>query len=105
MKILEKKLRGSVLCRTLGYPITYAIAKLLLEKGPLELDEIVDRVKMSKSTVCGYLEKLKLVNVIRFEKTRISTLYWIKYPKEFKNFLDTCEELVKRTTQKIESDY
>jgi DNA-binding transcriptional regulator GbsR (MarR family) len=105
MKILEKKYRGSVLCRTLGYPITYAIAKLLLDEGPLELDEIVTRVKRAKSTVCGHLDKLKLVNIVRFEKTRRSTLYWIKYPDEFKAFLNACEGLVKRTTERIDTDY
>jgi DNA-binding transcriptional regulator GbsR (MarR family) len=105
MKILERKYRGSVICRILGYPITYAILKLLLEKGALELDEIVKAVKRSKSTVCGHLRKLKLGNLIRYEKTKNKTLYWIKYSAEVKNFLDSCEGLVKRTTQKINQDH
>ncbi len=33
MRIVEKKFRGSIICRVLGYPISYGIVKLLLEKG------------------------------------------------------------------------
>ncbi len=33
MKIVEKRYRCSTVCRIFGYPITYAIAKMLLDKG------------------------------------------------------------------------
>lgn len=105
MKIIEKKYRGSVICRTLGYPITYAIVKLLLAKGPLELDDIVAEVKRAKNTVCGHLNKLKLANIARYEKKQGKTIYLVKYSKELKAFLDTCERLVERTTERLETDY
>jgi predicted transcriptional regulator len=105
MRIIEKKYRGSVLCRVLGYPITYAIVKLLLVRGPLELDDIAKEVKRAKNTVCGHLSKLKLANIIRFEKRYGKTVYFIKYPKEVNLFLNSCERLVKRITKKLETDY
>jgi len=105
MKILEKKYRGSVICRILGYPITYAICKLLLEKGPLELDEVIKHVKIKKPGVCLHLNKLKVANIIRYEKRWPKTFYWIKYPKEVKAFLNTCEKLVIRATKRIRKDF
>lgn len=105
MKIIEKKYRGSVMCRILGYPITYAIVKMLLEHGPLELDDIVKEVKRAKNTVCEHLSKLKLANIVRYEKEHGKTVYFIKYPKELKTFFDSCEKLVKRATKGLETDY
>lgn len=105
MKIIEKKYRGSVVCRILGYPVTYAIVKLLLHHGPMELDDIMMRVKRAKSTVCGHLSRLRIANIVRYEKKKGKTYYWIKYPKEINEFLDRCEKLITRTTEKINSDY
>jgi len=105
MKISEKKYRGSLICRTVGYPISYAIVKMLLENGPMDLEQIVNRVKRSKATVCVHLAKLKLANIVRYEKEWRKTTYWIKYPKEVKKFLQSCEELVERTTKRIRKDF
>jgi DNA-binding transcriptional regulator GbsR (MarR family) len=68
MKLIEKKYRGSLLCRILGYPVSYAIAKMLLEEGPMNLHEIANLVRISKPGVSVYLRKLKIANIIRFEK-------------------------------------
>lgn len=67
MRIAEKKFRGSQVCRVLSYPIVYAITKMLLEKGPLTLDDIVKAVGRSKPTVCNHLAKLRLANIVRYE--------------------------------------
>ncbi len=104
MKIIEKKYRGSLICRTLSYPITYAIARLLLENGPMDLTRIVAQVRRAKSTVCEHLAKLKLANIVRYEKYRRRTVYWIKYPKEVKELLRASEALVERTTRRIRKD-
>ncbi len=102
---MEKKYRGSVICRVVGYPISYGIMKMLLENGPMELEEIVKRVERSKATVCIHLAKLKLANLVRYEKVGHKTMYWVKYPKETKQFLQSCEKLVERTTQRIRQDF
>lgn len=105
MKILEKKYRGSLICRSLGYPITYAIAKMLLDEGPMELDEITNRVRRNKSTVCRHLANLRTNHIVRYDKKNKKTIYWIKYPQELEQFFGICENLVKRITRKIEHDY
>ncbi len=105
MKILEKRYRGSLICRVMGYPITYAIAKLLLEQGPLDLKNITAQVGRAKNTVCGHLSKLKLAHLIRYEKKGGKTIYWIKYQDELREFMNICEKLVKRISRRIEHDY
>lgn len=105
MKIVEKKYRGSLMCRILGYPITYAIVKILIEYGPMDLNDIVKRVKISKPGVCNHLLKLKIANIIRYEKKYPNTIYRIKYPTEVKKLLDASENLVIRTTKRIKKDY
>ena len=105
MKILERKYRGSVICRTIGYPITYAIVKLLLEKGPMELGELTEKVQRAKNTVCSHLTKLRLANIVRYEKKRTRTVYWIKYSSEVRQLIDACERLVKRTARRINRDF
>jgi transcription initiation factor IIE alpha subunit len=105
MKILEKKYRGSLLCRAVSYPIAYAIVEMLLDKGPIYLDDIVVRVKRTKQAVCHHMAKLKTVNLVRYEKESRSTKYWIKYPEEVRAFFVCCENLVERTTKRIKEDY
>jgi len=105
MKIMEKKYRGSLICRVMGYPITYAIVRMLLENGPTLLEEIVRRVGRSKGTVCNHLVKLKLANLVRYDKKGHKTIYWLKYPKEIEKFLHICEKLVERTTRRIKQDF
>ncbi len=105
MRILEKKFRGSQLCRTLSYPIAYAIAWLLLEKGPLELDDIVKEVQRSKPAVCHQLSKLRLVNIVRYDKNWRRTRYWIKYPQEMREFFKACDRVITRITSRLKKDY
>ena len=105
MKIIEKRYRGSVVFRILGYPITYAIVKLLLNQGPMDLNEIVKSIKISKSGVSNHLLKLKVANIIRYEKKWPKTIYRIKYPAEVKRLLDANEKLVIRMTRRMKKDY
>lgn len=105
MKIVEKKYRGSVLCRILGYPITYAIVKILLERGPMNLEEIAALVRISKPGVVVHLRKLKIANMIRYEKRWPKTYYWIKYPNEVRAVLKAIDTLVTRMTKRIRKDY
>jgi predicted transcriptional regulator len=105
LKVVEKRFRGSVICRTLGYPISYGIIKLLLENEKLDLKTIARHVKRSKQATCSQLTKLRMANLVRYEKKGRSTTYWIKYPEEVKQFLDTCELLVERTTKRLDKDF
>ena len=105
MKIVEKRFRGSLICRVLGYPITYGIIKLLLEEGQMDLENIAKYVKRSKAAVCFQLTKLRLANVVRYEKTGKTTSYWIKYPNETEKLLDACESLVDRVSRRLDKDF
>ncbi len=104
MQIVEKKFRGSQICRVLSYPISYAVTKMMLERGSMTFDEIVNEVGRSKSTVCTHLSKLRLANIVRFEKIGRQTTYWIKYPEEVGQFVAGCENLVDRVSQKLQED-
>jgi DNA-binding transcriptional ArsR family regulator len=105
MKIVEKRFRGSVICRVLGYPISYAIVKMLSESGEMGFKDLLKNVKRSKSTVCFHMTKLRMANIVRYEKKGTETMYWIKYPRETKALLDACESMVKRIVQRIEKDF
>ncbi len=105
MRIVEKKFRGSVICRVLGYPISYGIVKLLLNRGRMSLDEIAQEVKRSKAAVCFQLTKLRLANIIRYERIGKKTLYWVKYPEEVKRIFQSCDSLVARISRRLEKDF
>ncbi len=105
MKVVEKRFRGSVVCRVLGYPITYGIVKLLLDNGKMDLGSIAEYVKRSKQAVCSQLTKLRLANLVRYETRGKRTVYWIKYPKQIKDLLNTCESLVDRISRRLDKDF
>jgi predicted transcriptional regulator len=104
MEVTEKRFRGSIICRVLGYPISYGIVQLLLEKGKLQLDTIATHVKRSRQATCSQLTKLRLANIVRYETKGTRTVYWIKYPKHVKQILDDCERLVARMSQRLDND-
>lgn len=104
MQIVEKKFRGSQICRVLSYPISYAVTKMLLERGSMTFDEIVNEVGRAKPTVCNHLSKLKLANIVRYDKKRRQTTYWIKYPEAVNELMSACEQLVDRISQKLQED-
>lgn len=105
MRIVEKKFRGSLICRVLGYPISYGIVKLLLDKGRLSLEEISKEVRRSNAAVCFQLTKLRLANIIRYERTGKKTLYWVKYPDEVEKILNACDLLVSRISRRLDKDF
>jgi transcription initiation factor IIE alpha subunit len=105
MRIVEKKFRGSVICRVMGYPISYGIVKLLMEKGEMDLDTISRLVKRSKAAVCFQLTKLRLANIIRYERKGKHTHYWVKYPVEMKKIFHSCDLLVSRTSRRLNRDF
>lgn len=104
MKIAEKRFRGSQVCRALSYPIAYGIVRILLVRGPLTFDEIVKLVGRSKPAVCHHLSKLRLANIVRFERGWRKTVYFVKYPEEIKEFLNACEKTVERITRRLKKD-
>jgi len=76
-----------------------------LENKKLDLNTIAKYVERSRQATCSQLTKLRLANVIRYEKKGKITTYWIKYPREVKKLLDACESLVGRITKRIDKDF
>ncbi len=105
MKIVEKRFRGSIICRVLGYPISYGIVKLLLKNGKMNLKAITKSAKRSEATVCYHLTKLRLANLVRYEKEGRNTIYWIKYLQHTKELLDISERLAVRISQRLDRDF
>jgi len=102
---LEKRFRGSLICRVLGYPVSYGIVKLLLERGKTSLTEITKNIRRSKATACAHMTKLRLANVVRYDRKGMQTLYWIKYQYEVETIIRACEALAKRASRRLESDF
>ncbi len=50
------------------------------------------------------MTKLRLANLVRYEKKGRSTIYWIKYPEEVSKFLSACEHLVERISIRLDKD-
>jgi DNA-binding transcriptional regulator GbsR (MarR family) len=77
---------------------------MLLENKKMGLTEIVKQVDRAKSTVCFHMTKLRMANLVRYEKDGKETVYWIKYPACVKSFFDTCEMLIARISKRIDTD-
>ncbi len=71
----------------------------------MSLEDIVKRVKRTKGTVCNHLVKLKLANLVRYDKDGHKTIYWLKYPSQTREFVKICEKLVERITQRVRKDF
>jgi len=105
MRVVEGRFRGSLVCRVLGYPVSYGIVKLLLDKGAMNLRDIAGKAKRSKSTTCTHLTKLRLANIVRYERKGAETFYWVKYRYEVETILRACESLVRRASQRLGRDF
>ena len=104
MRVVERKFRGSVVCRVLGYPVSYGMVKLLLERGAMNLEDLATAARRAKSTTCTHLTKLRLANIVRYEKKGLETLYWVKYRNEVRRILRACESLVRRASRRLGKD-
>lgn len=89
--------RESRVARVLGDPAKYAITNLLLRRGPLNGIEIAKRVRRSKSTISHHLNKLRGLEIVRYEVKNDGVYYWIKYPEELRAILNALKVFVKRT--------
>jgi len=96
--------RESRVARALGEPSKYAIIDLLLKHGPLNVNEIVKKVRRSQSTVSHHLSKLKSLEIVRYEAKADGVYYWIKYPQELRTILRSLKIFIKRTQKGLEHE-
>ena len=100
----EALYRESRVAKALGEPARYLIAILLLKHGPLQVFEIVKRIRRSQPTVSHHLAVLKSLEIVRYETKPEGIYYWIKYPKEISQILQSLKEYIQRTQKKFEEE-
>jgi DNA-binding transcriptional ArsR family regulator len=96
--------RESRVARVLGDPAKYMIVEYLLRHGPLSVEEIVKRVRRSKSTVSHHLSVLRGIEIVRYEARSNGVYYWIKYPKEIKAIRTSLKTFVERVQKGLSSE-
>ncbi|MEO0185211.1 MAG: metalloregulator ArsR/SmtB family transcription factor [candidate division WOR-3 bacterium] len=93
--------RESRVAKGLGDPAKYAITKLLLDTGPLSVNEIAKSVRRSQPTVSHHLAQLKNLEIVRYEARSSGSFYWIKYPEEIRRIIKSLNIFVNRTLQGV----
>jgi len=100
----EAMYRESRVAKALGEPARYVIANLLLKHGPLQVSEIVKRIRRSQPTVSHHLSVLKGLEIVRYDTKPEGIYYWIKYPKEVRQILESLSEFIHRTQKGLEDE-
>jgi DNA-binding transcriptional ArsR family regulator len=100
----EALYRESRIAKALGEPARYLIAVLLLKYGPLQVSEIVKRIRRSQPTVSHHLAVLRGLEIVRYETKPEGIYYWIKYPKEVRQILVSFRQYILRTQKGLEEE-
>jgi DNA-binding transcriptional ArsR family regulator len=90
----EGRYRESRLCRVLGNPIAYEVIVKLLETGPRTPSELADSLGRSVSALSHTLGKLRLAELVRFDRSGRAALYSVKYARETRALLKALEDFV-----------
>ncbi len=93
----EALYRESRIAKTLGEPARYVIVHFLLKHGPLQVTEIVKRLRRSQPTVSHHLAVLRGLDIVRYETKPEGIYYWIKYPQEMRNILGSLRRFIECT--------
>jgi DNA-binding transcriptional ArsR family regulator len=100
----EALYRESRVAKALGEPARYVITHLLLKYGPLQVSEIVKRIRRSQPTVSHHLAVLRSLEIVRYDTKPEGIYYWIKYPKEIHNILESLKEFIQRTQKGLNTE-
>jgi len=100
----EALYRESRVAKALGEPARYVITHLLLKHGPLQVSEIVRRIRRSQPTVSHHLAVLRSLEIVRYDTKPEGIYYWIKYPKEISQILECLREFIRRTQKGLEDE-
>ena len=87
----ENRYRESRLCRVLGNPLAYSLVCSLIENGPKGPSEIAAALGRSTATVSHALGKLRLAELVRFDRSGRTARYRVKYPKETAGLIRALE--------------
>ena len=100
----EALYRESRVAKAMGEPARYLITTLLLKHGPLQVTEIVKRLRRAQPTVSHHLSVLRGLEIVRYETKPEGIYYWIKYPKEVRQILESMREFIRRTQKGLEDE-
>jgi DNA-binding transcriptional ArsR family regulator len=103
-KMKEAMYRESRIAKALGEPARYLIANLLLKHGPLQVSEIVKRIRRSQPTVSHHLSVLRGLEIVRYETKPEGIYYWIKYQKEVRQIFQSLRVFIRRTQKGLEDE-
>lgn len=92
----EVPYRSSRICRILGNPVTFQILSLVVD-AQLTPSQMAKRVNRSVSTVSLHLSKLRLADLVRYEKKGLTVSYRAKYPGKTRQLLQSLKQLVAQT--------
>ena len=96
----EGRYRESRLCRVLGNPLAYSLVLRLIENGSETPTDLANALRRSVHTVSHTLGKLRLTDVVRFERCGRQVQYRLKYPEETHLLLGALGSLEEATHKK-----
>ncbi len=96
----EGRYRESRLCRVLGNPVAYSLVVRLIENGSETPSDLANALQRSVHTVSHTLGKLRLADVVRFERYGRQVQYRLKYPEEIHLLLGALGSLEEATHKK-----
>ena len=98
----EIPFRASRLFRALSNPKAYSLCRLLLERGSMEVGEMVTALDRSQPAVSRILRGLRDLNVVRYQKSGKATVYKIKHPGKLRSILDRGEAYIRHAEEDLE---
>lgn len=88
------------MCRILGNPLAYSLVLRLIENGSETPTDLANALRRSVHTVSHTLGKLRLADVVRFERYGHRVQYRLKYPEETHLFLGALSSIEEATHKK-----
>lgn|GEM_PF-1560826 len=92
--------RASRLLKALGNPKTYALARLLLEKDVLTVEQMARALKRSQPTISKILRTLRDLEVVRYQRKGNEVYYTLKDKRPLGALLDEAEHCTGRAAEK-----
>ncbi len=93
----EGRYRQCRLCRVLGNPLAYSLVLRLIENGSETPTDLANALRRSVHTVSHTLGKLRLADVVRFDRYGRQVQYRLKYPEEIHRLLGALGSLEEAT--------
>lgn len=98
----EAHYRVSRMMKTFGNPKAYSLARLLLDRGPMTVDEMVRLLHRSQTAVSKILRPLRDLEIVRYQRKGNTVIYTLKAPETLREILRRCEAYVVEVAKMVE---